>query len=130
MKLIESILADAAAIAAVRRDIHAHPELCFQEARTADVIAKAVTDWGIPIHCGLGKTGVVAIIKNGSSARAVGLRADMNALPKTEHNICAHASQHKGKRPACGHDGHTVILLAAASQLQDAGPLPQLRWTC
>src|SRR4030095_13854410 len=61
MRMIESILADAAAIAAVRRDIHAHPELCFQEQRTADVIAKQLTDWGIPVHRGMGKTGVVGI---------------------------------------------------------------------
>ena len=83
MQLIESILADAASIAAIRRDIHAHPELCFQEERTADVIAKALTDWGIPIHRGLGKTGVVGIVKNGTSDRAVGLRADIDALPMT-----------------------------------------------
>ena len=74
MQLIESILADAAAIAKVRRDIHAHPELCFQEHRTADVIAKQLTDWGIPIHRGMGTTGIVAILKNGSSERAVGDR--------------------------------------------------------
>ncbi len=68
MRLIESILADAAAIAAVRRDIHAHPELCFEENRTSDVIARQLTEWGIPVHRGLGKTGVVGIVKNGSSA--------------------------------------------------------------
>ena len=90
MNLIESILADAAAIAAVRRDIHAHPELCFQEQRTADVIAKQLTDWGIPIHRGLGTTGVVAILNSGTSSRAVGLRADIDALPMTEHNTFAH----------------------------------------
>ena len=117
MRLIESILADAAAIAAVRRDIHAHPELCFQEQRTSDVIAKQLTDWGIPIHRGLGKTGVVAILKNGTGNRAVGLRADIDALPMTEHNTFAHASQHKGKMHACGHDGHTAMLLAAAKHL-------------
>jgi len=117
MRLIESILADAAAIAAVRRDIHAHPELCFQEQRTADVIAAQLTNWGIPIHRGLGKTGVVAILKNGSSERAVGLRADIDALPMTEHNTFAHASQHHGKMHACGHDGHTAMLLAAAKHL-------------
>ena len=117
MQLIESILADAAVIAAMRRDIHAHPELCFQEERTADVIAKALTDWGIPIHRGLGKTGVVGIVKNGSSARAVGLRADIDALPMTEHNHFAHASQHPGKMHACGHDGHTAMLLGAAKHL-------------
>ena len=116
MKVIESILADAAAISAIRRDIHAHPELCFQENRTADVIAKALTDWGIPVHRGLGKTGVVGIVKNGTSSRAVGLRADIDALPMTEHNTFAHASQHPGKMHACGHDGHTAMLLAAADQ--------------
>ncbi len=117
MRMIESILADAASIAAVRRDIHAHPELCFQEQRTADVIAKQLTDWGIPIHRGMGTTGVVAILKNGTSSRAVGLRADIDALPMTEHNTFAHASQHKGKMHACGHDGHTAMLLAAAKHL-------------
>jgi hippurate hydrolase len=117
MQLIESILADAAAITTLRRDIHAHPELCFEEVRTADVIAKALTDWGIPIHRGLGKTGVVGIVKNGTSARAVGLRADIDALPMTEHNQFAHASRHPGKRHACGHDGHTAMLLAAARHL-------------
>jgi amidohydrolase len=117
MNLIEPILADVAAITAIRRDIHAHPELCFQENRTADVIAKALTDWGIPIHRGLGKTGVVGIVKNGTSSRAVGLRADIDALPMTEHNTFAHASQHQGKMHACGHDGHTAMLLAAAKHL-------------
>ena len=97
MNLIEPILADAAAITAIRRDIHAHPELCFQENRTADVIAKALTDWGIPIHRGLGKTGVVGIVQNGTSSRAVGLRADIDALPMTEHNTFAHASQHRAR---------------------------------
>ncbi|CAG1019439.1 hippurate hydrolase [Burkholderiaceae bacterium] len=117
MRLIESILADAAAIAAVRRDIHAHPELCFEEQRTADVIAKQLSDWGIPIHRGLAKTGVVGIVKNGSSDRAVGLRADIDALPMTESNTFAHASRHRGKMHACGHDGHTAMLLAAAKHL-------------
>ena len=117
MNLIESILADAAAVTAIRRDIHAHPELCFKEERTADVIAKALTDWGIPVHRGLGKTGVVGIVKNGSSTRAVGLRADIDALPMTEHNTFAHASQNPGRMHACGHDGHTAMLLAAAKHL-------------
>ena len=117
MQLIESILADAAAITTLRRDIHAHPELCFQEQRTADVVAKALTDWGIPIHRGLGKTGVVGIVKNGTSTRAVGLRADIDALPVQESNTFAHASKHAGKMHACGHDGHTAMLLAAAKHL-------------
>jgi hippurate hydrolase len=114
MKLIDSILADAAAVTAIRRDIHAHPELCFEEVRTADVIAQALTDWGIPVHRGLGTTGVVGIVKNGSSPRALGLRADIDALPMTEKNQFAHASRHPGKMHACGHDGHTAMLLAAA----------------
>jgi amidohydrolase len=114
MNLIEPILSDVAEITQIRRDIHAHPELCFEENRTADVIAKALTGWGIPIHRGLGKTGVVGIVKNGSSTRAVGLRADIDALPMSEHNTFAHASTHAGKMHACGHDGHTAMLLAAA----------------
>ncbi|WP_284615768.1 M20 aminoacylase family protein [Aquabacterium humicola] len=117
MRLIESILADAASIATLRRDIHAHPELCFQEQRTSDLIAKSLESWGIPVHRGLGTTGVVGIIKNGTSPRALGLRADIDALPITERNTFAHASQHAGKMHACGHDGHTAMLLAAAKHL-------------
>ena len=117
MQLIESILADSAAVAAIRRDLHAHPELRFEENRTADVIAKALGEWGIEVHRGLGKTGVVGIVKNGNSPRAVGLRADIDALPITERNSFAHASRHPGKMHACGHDGHTAMLLAAAKHL-------------
>jgi amidohydrolase len=114
MFAIDSILADAASIATLRRDIHAHPELCFEEQRTSDLIAQALTDWDIPIHRGLGTTGVVGIVKSGTSSRAVGLRADIDALPMTEHNRFAHASRHAGKMHACGHDGHTAMLLGAA----------------
>jgi amidohydrolase len=117
MKLVEPILADTAAIATLRRDIHAHPELCFHEQRTSNLIAQTLIDWGIPVHRGLGKTGVVGIVKNGSGDRAVGLRADIDALPITEHNTFAHASVHRGKMHACGHDGHTAMLLAAAKYL-------------
>jgi hippurate hydrolase len=116
MKLIDSILTQAAGIASVRRDIHAHPELCFQEVRTADVVAQKLTEWGIPVHRGLGTTGVVGIVHGrdgGKSGRAIGLRADMDALPMQEHNTFAHASQHAGKMHACGHDGHVAMLLAA-----------------
>jgi amidohydrolase len=114
MKLLDSIVTEAAAIAAVRRDIHAHPELCFQEVRTADLVAARLTEWGIPVHRGMGTTGVVGIIKNGTSSRGVGLRADMDALPMQEFNTFEHASKHAGKMHACGHDGHTAMLLAAA----------------
>ena len=114
MKILDSIVTQAAGIAAIRRDIHAHPELCFEETRTADVIARQLEAWGIPVHRGLGKTGVVGIVKNGTSPRAIGLRADIDALPMQEFNTFAHASQHTGKMHACGHDGHTSMLLAAA----------------
>ncbi len=117
MKLISNIVSAAPAMAAIRRDLHAHPELCFQELRTADVVAAKLTEWGIPIHRGLGTTGVVGIIKTGSSERAIGLRADMDALPLQEFNTFAHASVHAGKMHACGHDGHTAMLLAAAQHL-------------
>jgi amidohydrolase len=114
MKVIDSLVTQAASIAQIRRDIHAHPELCFQEVRTADVVAAKLTEWGIPIHRGLGTTGVVGIVKAGTSSRAIGLRADMDALPMQEFNTFAHASKHAGKMHACGHDGHTAMLLAAA----------------
>jgi hippurate hydrolase len=117
MKVIDSIVAQAASLAAVRRDIHAHPELCFEEVRTADLVAQKLTEWGIPIQRGLGKTGVVGIIKGGASTRSIGLRADMDALPMQEFNTFAHTSQHAGKMHACGHDGHTAMLLAAAQYL-------------
>ena len=120
MKLIEPIVEQAAAIAAIRRDLHAHPELCFQEVRTADRVAALLTEWGIPIHRGLGTTGVVGIVHGrdgGACGRAVGLRADMDALPMTELNTFDHASRHAGRMHACGHDGHTAMLLAAAQHL-------------
>jgi hippurate hydrolase len=117
MKLIDAITSQVAELAALRRDLHAHPELCFQEQRTADIVAAKLTDWGIPVHRGLGTTGVVGIIKSGASERAIGLRADMDALPMAEVNTFAHASTYPGKMHACGHDGHTAMLLAAAQYL-------------
>ncbi|RYX96396.1 MAG: amidohydrolase [Comamonadaceae bacterium] len=119
MKIIDSLVGQAAGIAAIRRDIHAHPELCFEEVRTADVVAKQLTDWGIPIHRGMGTTGVIGIIegKGAKNGRAIGLRADIDALPMQEFNTFAHASKHAGKMHACGHDGHTAMLLAAGQHL-------------
>ena len=114
---IDSIVAQSAGIAAIRRDIHAHPELCFEEVRTADIVAQKLTEWGIPVHRGLGKTGVVGIVKAGTSPRAIGLRADMDALPMQEFNTFTHASTIPGKMHGCGHDGHTAMLLAAAQHL-------------
>ena len=125
MQLIESIVADATSIAAVRRDLHAHPELCFEETRTSDLIARQLTDWGIEVHRGLGKTGVVGVIRNGSSSRAIGLRADIDALPMTEHNRFAHASRHRRTharvRPRWPHRD-----AAGSGQVPRCGP--RLRW--
>ena len=117
MKIIDSITTQAAGIAAIRKQIHANPELCFAEVQTADLVAAKLTEWGIPMHRGMGTTGVVGIIKNGTSDRAIGLRADMDALPMQEYNTFAHASKNAGKMHACGHDGHTAMLLAAAQHL-------------
>jgi amidohydrolase len=121
MKLLDSIVTQAASMAALRRDLHAHPELCFQETRTSDLVAARLAEWDIPVHRGLGTTGVVGVIRKGSSTRAVGLRADMDALPVQEANTFAHASRHPGKMHACGHDGHTAMLLAAAQHLAKHG---------
>jgi amidohydrolase len=117
MKLVEPVLAFQDALQQIRRDLHAHPELCYEEQRTSDVVAARLTEWGIPVVRGLGITGVVGIIKNGSSPRAIGLRADMDALPLQEINSFDHASRHPGKMHACGHDGHTAMLLGAAHYL-------------
>ncbi len=117
MKLLDPIVANTPHIAALRRDLHAHPELCFEEVRTADLVAAKLTEWGIPIHRGMGTTGVVGIVKAGTSSRALALRADMDALPMQEFNTFAHTSQHPGKMHACGHDGHTAMLLGAAQYL-------------
>jgi hippurate hydrolase len=119
MKLVDPIIAFQSEIQAIRRDLHAHPELCYEEQRTSDVVAAKLTEWGIPVIRGLGLTGVVGIIKNGTSARAIGLRADMDALPMQEVNTFPHASRHPGKMHACGHDGHTAMLLGAAKHLAD-----------
>ena len=117
MNLIANIQQQCATMATLRRDLHAHPELCFQEQRTADIVAAKLAEWGIEVHRGLGQTGVVGIIQSGTSERAMGLRADMDALPMTEANTFAHASTYPGKMHACGHDGHTAMLLAAAQYL-------------
>ncbi|GAA5647622.1 M20 aminoacylase family protein [Vibrio proteolyticus] len=99
-----------------RQDIHQHPELGFEEQRTAALVAAKLREWGLDeVHTGIAKTGVVGVLKGCTpSARAIGLRADMDALPMQEMNHFGHASQHPGKMHGCGHDGHTTMLLAAA----------------
>lgn len=117
MQLIDPIIEFRSELERIRRDIHAHPELAFEEVRTAELIASKLTEWEIPVLRGLGKTGVVGILRNGDSARSIGLRADMDALPVQEINSFAHASKHSGKMHACGHDGHVAMLLGAARYL-------------
>ena len=115
--VLPDLLDQAVGIQALRRDIHAHPELCFEEFRTSDLVARQLADWGIEVHRGLAQTGVVGVILGRPGPRAIGLRADMDALSLTEHNSFEHASQHPGKMHACGHDGHVAMLLAAAQHL-------------
>ena len=101
----------------IRHDIHRHPEIAFEEVRTADIVAGKLASWGLDVDRGLGKTGVVGTLRAGDSNRAIGLRADMDALPVDELNTFDHRSQHDGKMHACGHDGHTTMLLGAARYL-------------
>ena len=109
----------AAEMSAVRRDLHRHPELAYGEKRTASVVAKLLRDWGIEVHEGIGKTGVVGVIAAGSSGKAIGLRADMDALPIQETSGAPHASVNAGVAHSCGHDGHTAMLLCAARYLAE-----------
>ncbi|MRR50841.1 MAG: amidohydrolase [Rhodocyclaceae bacterium] len=115
---IDPLLADLhVRIAALRRDLHAHPELAFHERRTSDRVAETLERLGITVHRDLARTGVVGILKLGDSPRAIGLRADMDALPLEEMNSFPHRSKHDGRMHACGHDGHTALLLGAAEAL-------------
>ena len=101
----------------LRRDLHAHPELAFDEHRTANLVARELARFGLEVHRGIAGTGVVGLLKAGESSRMIGLRADMDALPLTELNAFPHHSRHPGKMHACGHDGHTAMLLGAARHL-------------
>lgn len=104
-------------LTAIRRDIHAHPELAFAEERTADLVARKLAEFGCTVERGLAGTGVVGTIRCGNAPAAIGLRADMDALPIHELNDFAHRSTEDGKMHACGHDGHTTMLLGAAKYL-------------
>jgi len=117
MPIPDRITALQEEMTAWRRDIHAHPELGFEEHRTADLVARKLEEFGIEVHRGIGKTGVVGVLRAGASPRRVGLRADMDALPIKEANTFAHRSRHEGRMHACGHDGHTTMLLGAAKYL-------------
>ncbi len=117
MKIEPQIAAFADELVAIRRDIHAHPELGFEEERTSGLVARKLKEWGLEVATGIGKTGVVGTIRVGNNPRAIGLRADMDALPMDEANAFDHRSRNAGRMHACGHDGHTTMLLGAARYL-------------
>ena len=119
MPSIDRINELAAEFSKIRRHFHAHPELSNQEFETSKTIAKYLTEWGIEVHTGIGGTGVVGVLKNGDGKKRIALRADIDALPITEANHFAHASQNCGVMHACGHDGHITGLLLAARYLAE-----------
>ncbi len=121
MPVINRIAANAEALTAWRRDLHAHPELGFAEHRTSDIVAAKLAGWGIEVTRGIAGTGLVGTLRRGSSPRAIGIRADMDALPMEEANGFAHRSVNPGAMHACGHDGHTTMLLGAAQYLAESG---------
>jgi hippurate hydrolase len=120
MPIVNRIAEFAEDMTAWRRDIHRHPEIAFEEHRTAEVVAGKLADWGIEVHRGLAGTGVVGLLEGRrAGAGMIGLRADMDALPLQELNGFDHRSVHDGKMHACGHDGHTAMLLGAARYLAE-----------
>jgi hippurate hydrolase len=115
--VIPGIAAIAPEMIAIRRRIHAHPELAFQEVATSDLVASLLTQWGYEVTRGLGRTGVVGVLREGTGSRRIGLRADMDALPIEEATGLHYASAVPKTMHACGHDGHTAMLLCAARHL-------------
>ncbi|MBK0391709.1 M20 aminoacylase family protein [Ramlibacter algicola] len=116
MNLVDSF-ADISRFVQLRRDIHRHPELGFEEHRTSRLVADLLREWGLEVHTGIAGTGVVGVLRCGEGKRTIGLRADLDALPLQEENQFPHRSTHDGRMHACGHDGHTTMLLAAAWHL-------------
>ena len=120
MGAIDRISSYSDELVAIRRDLHAHPELGFEEERTAGIVADRLASWGIEVHRGIGKTGVVGVLRGkGSGPRRIGLRADMDALPIEETTNLPYRSTKPGIMHACGHDGHTTMLLGAARYLAE-----------
>lgn len=115
--MLKSIAAIADEMRAVRHDIHRHPELAYREERTSALVAERLRSWGIEVHERIGRTGVVGVLQAGTSSRAIGLRADMDALPIQESSGAPYASLNAGVSHMCGHDGHTAMLLTAARYL-------------
>ncbi|MBF6991422.1 MULTISPECIES: M20 aminoacylase family protein [Cupriavidus] len=118
--LRQAVQAIAPEFVRIRHQIHAHPELAFEERRTSDLVAEQLAAWGYTVHRGLGTTGVVGTLRKGDGSKAIGIRADMDALPIQEQTGLAYASTIAGKMHACGHDGHTAILLCAAKYLAES----------
>ncbi|HEY5896743.1 MAG TPA: amidohydrolase, partial [Burkholderiales bacterium] len=117
---IDHIRRYQAELQALRRDLHAHPELAFHETRTSDLVAERLAGWGVEVHRGLAKTGIVGVVRGRRhGARSIGLRADMDCLPMHEANDFGHKSKNEGRMHACGHDGHTTMLLGAARYLAE-----------
>ena len=119
MKLIERIVERHSLLREWRQDIHSHPELGFQEERTAALVAERLASFGCEVHTSIGGTGVVGTLEAGQGSGSIGLRADMDALPIQEANTFEHRSIHDGRMHACGHDGHTTMLLGAAQYLAE-----------
>ena len=116
--IIDHITPYVAELTAIRRDIHAHPEIGMEEYRTSELVAKQLEAWGVEVHRNVGKTGVVGVLRNGPGP-AIGLRADMDALPIHEQTNLEYSSRNPGVMHACGHDGHTTMLLGAARYLAE-----------
>jgi hippurate hydrolase len=127
--LLQALSARAGEFISLRRDIHRHPELAFEEHRTAALVADKLATWGYTVETGIGGTGVVGTLVRGTGTKRLGLRADMDALPIDEATGAAWASAHRGVMHACGHDGHTAMLLAAARHLAEHGSDPQFSGT-
>ena len=117
MPAIEAIRGFHDELTAIRRDLHANPEIGLEEHRTAEIVAAKLAEWGIEVHRGVGKTGVVGVLKRGSGGKSIGLRADMDCLPMEEQTNLPYRSSKPGLMHACGHDGHTTMLLGAARYL-------------
>jgi amidohydrolase len=120
MSTIDTIRSFHDELTSIRRDLHAHPELGLEEHRTADIVARKLTEWGIEVHRGVGVTGVVGVLRRGDGP-AIGLRADMDCLPMDEQTNLPYRSENPGRMHACGHDGHTTMLLGAARYLATEG---------
>ena len=119
MSAIDKIRESHAELTSIRRTIHANPEIGMEEWQTAELVAQKLESWGIEVHRGVGVTGVVGVLRNGNGARSIGLRADMDALPMQEASGAPYASAKPGMMHACGHDGHTTMLLGAAKYLAE-----------